>query len=228
MQTETSLARRYHWCSDGLDSFVTEPHTAVCGAHQGDILNLTHQSAINTQEAMLEITEEKPANILQEIPHMQLPTHYGVKSTDVDLRRLGSVLWLAQEQEVTNFEDLLLLKGLGPRTLQSLTLVSEVIHGTPSRFNDPARFSFAHGSKGGKPFAVPTKVYYVVITTLKDSVEKSKINLSEKSNAIAKLTTLAQRAEQNFTPDRSFDDYITHERKESHKYGGRTIDGWEK
>ena len=158
MAPETSKARRYHWHSAGLKSFVTEPHAAVCGEHQGDILNLTHREAIPTQDGMLQVAAANPDQIVEEVRHMKLPQHYGVKAGDVNLKRLGSILWLAQENEVQQFDELLLLKGMGPRTLQSLTLVSEIIHGTASRFNDPARYSFAHGGKGGRPFPVPTRV----------------------------------------------------------------------
>jgi hypothetical protein len=226
MQANSSLARRYHWFSGAIESFTKEPHTAVCGDHQGEILNLVHKEAQNTQTGILDITKEKPVAIISEIPYMKLPTYYGVKSRDVDLKRLGSILYLAQENEVQQFEELLLLKGLGPRTLQSLTLVSEVIHGTPSRFNDPARFSFAHGSKGGKPFPVPTKVYDEVIQTLQHSVEKAKLGDVEKNKAIKKLTELSQKAEQNFKTDGNLEDLLEHERKNAWKYGGRTIDGF--
>jgi len=180
MQTNTSKARRYHWNSGSFDSFIQEPHTAICGDSQGEILNLVDKMALPTQQGILAITQENPEKILKEIPHMTLPTYYGVKEKDVDLKRLGSILWLAQENETKKFDDLLLLNGLGPRTLQSLTLVSEVIHGTSSRFTDPARFSFAHGGKGGKPFPVPVKVYDEVIETLKNSIEKAKIGENDK------------------------------------------------
>ena len=113
-----------------------------------------------------------------------MPAHHDVRTEDVNLKRLGSVLALAHEKEIRDFESLLLLDGLGPRTLQSLTLVSEVIHGTPSRFSDPARFSFAHGGKDGHPFPVPTKVYDETINHLKVSVEKAKIGDAEKFEAI--------------------------------------------
>ena len=122
-------------------------------------------------------------------------------------------------------EELLLLKGVGPRTIQSLTLVSEVIHGTPSRFHDPARFSFAHGGKDGHPFPVPLTVYDETITQLKTALEKSKIGHSEKSGAIRKLHELAQRAEEHFIPGNGFEQLIQTERDNSWKYGGKTVFG---
>ncbi|MEM6298839.1 MAG: DUF763 domain-containing protein [Bacteroidota bacterium] len=225
MQPNSSMARRYHWHSGNLENFTLEPHTGVCGDHQGDILNLVHRDAQPTQNGILTVSQEKVEVILREIPHMKLPKQYGVTEKDVNLKRLGSILWLAQENEVKQFDELLLLKGLGPRTLQSLTLVSEVIHGTPSRFSDPARFSFAHGGKGGTPFPVPTKVYDEVIDTLRNSVEKAKIGKTDKSKALKKLTTMAQAAEKNFIPNQKLNDYLAHENENSHKYGGRTSKG---
>ena len=159
---------------------------------------------------------------------MKLPHYCDVKEKDVDLKRLGSVLWLSQEQEVQGFEDLLLVPGLGPRTLQSLTLVSEVIHGTPSRFADPARFSFAHGGKSANPFAVPTKVYDQTIEQLQVAVEKAKFGDQDKLKAIEKLTKVAQRAEAGFQPNNGFKEYLDNERKNSPKYGGRFVEKREK
>lgn len=226
MRPENGRARRYHWNSSSLKSFVEEPHTAICGDHQGDILNLVDRNAKPTQTSMLCITQEDPTKILAEIPHMKLPNYYAVKDADVDLKRLGSILWLAQESQTQTFEELLLLKGLGPRTLQSLALVSEVIHGTPSRFTDPARFSFAHGSKGGKPFPVPTKVYDETIATLKTAVEKAKISSTDQQQAIKKLSDLSQEAESDFTPKSGVQDLIQKENEDAWKYGGRTIYGF--
>ena len=226
MQTETSKARRYHWNSNSINSFVEEPHTAICGDFQGEILNLVAKQAKPTQLAIIDIAKENPEKMLEEIKHLTLPTYKDIKAKDVDLKRLGSILWLAQETQTQLFEDLLLLKGLGPRTLQSLALVSEVIHGTPSRFTDPARFAFAHGGKGGRPFPVPTKVYDEVIDTLKNSVEKAKIGDSDKQSVIQKLTQITQKAERNFTPNDNFEALLQKEKDDAWKYGGRTINGF--
>jgi hypothetical protein len=224
MEGEKGLARRYHWHSGKLDSFTEEPHAAVCGDNQGLILNLTAKDATETKRAIMEISQENPMKILQEVPYMKLPTYCDVRAQDIDLKRLGSILWLAQEQEARGFEDLLMLKGLGPRTLQSLTLVSEVIHGTPSRFSDPARYSFAHGSKNSKPFPVLTKVYDETIDALKTSVEKAKIGDKDKLNAIKKLSKIAQKAEAGFTPNDNFSRLLQKENREAYKHGGRSLD----
>ncbi|HMP24310.1 MAG TPA: DUF763 domain-containing protein [Saprospiraceae bacterium] len=228
MQTKTSKARRYHWNSDSIESFVEAPHTAICGDFQGEILNLVDKQAKPVQSAILNIAKENPEKMLEEIRHMTLPTYCDIKAKDVDLKRLGSILWLAQETETQSFEELLLLKGLGPRTLQSLALVSEVIHGAPSRFSDPARFAFAHGGKGGRPFPVPTKVYDETITTLRSSVEKAKIGDADKQNAIKKLTEMAQKSEANFTPNDNFEALLQKEKDDAWQYGGRTVNGFVK
>jgi hypothetical protein len=225
MRTGDKTARRYHWHSENIVSFVEEPHTAICGINQGKILNLTAKEASATREGMIKITREKPELMLQEIQQLILPSHHDIRSEDVDLKRLGTILWLAHENHSENFEELLLLQGVGPRTLQSLTLVSEVIHGTPSRFKDPARFAFAHGGKDGHPFPVPLKVYDETIATLQTAVHKSRLGQTDKQEAIKALTKLAQQAENNFTPENNFDALIEKEKDDSWKYDGRTVFG---
>jgi hypothetical protein len=225
MREGTATARRYHWHSASLTSFVNEPHTAICGQNVGQILNLVSGDASVTRDGIVSIVHQDPNMMLQEARHLVMPAHHDVRSSNVDLKRLGSILWLAQEKQAHQFEDLLLLEGLGPRTLQSLTLVSEVIHGTPSRFSDPARFSFAHGGKDGHPFPVPTKVYDQTIQTLRTAVDKAKLGQSEKRDAIKALTQIAQTAEKNFIPQDNFDALIEKERNESWKYGGKTVFG---
>lgn len=227
MSTGNSTARRYHWHSAGLRSFVDEPHTAICGPNQGEILNLADHQADPARKAVLSLTQEKPELMMQDAQRMlTLPAHHDVRAADVDLRRLGAVLWLAHERQLADFEELVLLEGVGPRTLQSLALVSEVIHGTPSRFRDPARFAFAHGGKDGHPFPVPIDVYDETIAILQNAVHKAKVGQSDKLDAMKKLTALAQRAEDSFTPTgRGLDELIARERAESWKYGGRTVFG---
>jgi hypothetical protein len=225
MQPDSKTARRYHWHSDNITSFVEEPHTGICGINQGMILNLTDGTANTTRESILKITHDKPEFIMKEFQQLLMPSHHDVQASDVNLKRLGSILWLAFEQHPDNFEELLLLNGVGPRTIQSLTLVSEVIHGTPSRFKDPARFSFAHGGKDGHPFPVPIKVYDETIQTLQTAVHKAKLGVNDKAEAIKKLHQIAARAEKDFVPNSNFNELIETERKDSWKYGGQTVFG---
>lgn len=226
MNDATGMARRYHWHSEKVKSFLENPHTFIYGQNQGEILNLTDIQSADAKNAIVSITQESPGRMLPEIQKIVLPSHHDVKAKDVNLKRLGAVLALAHEKEVRDFESLLMLEGVGPRTIQSLALVSEVIHGTPSRFTDPARFSFAHGGKDGHPFPVPTKVYDETITILKTSVEQAKIGDSDKQQAIKNLTMIAQQLEQGFEPaPDAFDKVIEKERRESYTYGGRTVFG---
>ena len=225
MNDASGLARRYHWHSPTIKSFVEDPHTFIYGQNQGKILNLTDKLASPTRESVLSLSMEDPARMLPEIKKLVMPGHHEVRAKDIDLKRLGGVLALAHEQEVKNFESLLLLEGLGPRTLQSLVLVSEVIHGTPSRFTDPARFSFAHGGKDGHPFPVPLKVYDETLTVLSNAIEKAKIGNSDKQKAIKSLSAVAQNLEKDFVPNANFDKVIQKEREDSYRYGGMTVFG---
>lgn len=225
MNGGNGMARRYHWHSEHIRSFVEEPHAFIYGANQGEILNLTDKSAANTKAGLLELVKESPDKIIAETRKIVMPSHHDVRAEDVDLKRLGSVLALAHEREVKDFESLLLLEGVGPRTIQSLTLVSEIIHGTPSRFTDPARFSFAHGGKDGHPFPVPTKTYDQTIDILRTALEKAKLGNTDKQDAIKNLTLAAQAIEKNFMPNANFYKVIEQERRDSYKYGGRTVFG---
>lgn len=148
----SGMARRYHWHSTQFQSYMDAPHAGITGENQGLILNLTDHQASVTRNSILNMTQENPDKMLSEIRKIVMPRHHDVQISDVNMKRLGAVLTLAHETPPQNFESLLLLEGVGPRTVQSLTLVSEVIYGTPSRFTDPARFSFAHGGKDGHPF----------------------------------------------------------------------------
>lgn len=222
MDPANSAARRYHWHSEEVTSFVEEPHTAVLGIPQEPLLNLTDRAAATTRSAIVSVAHEKPAAILREARHLVMPHRTAISKDQVDLKRLGSILWLAQETEINQFEDLLLLKGLGPQALRSLTLVSELIHGTPSRFSDPARYAFAHGSKSGNPYPVPTVTYDETIQTLRTAVERAKLGQTDKYKAIRKLTGLAQRAENQYTPNDFLEGFMAQERTNSWKVGGRT------
>ncbi|WP_184550283.1 DUF763 domain-containing protein [Mucilaginibacter sp. FT3.2] len=225
MSDASSTARRYHWHSERLTSFVDDPHTSIYGKNTGLILNMTDKLADASRNGVMQIAGENPDKMLKEISRLVMPNHHEVKAKDVDLKRLGTVLWLAHEKQPADFEELLLLQGLGPRTLQSLALVSEVIHGTPSRFKDPARFSFAHGGKDGHPFPVPTKVYDETIGVLQNAIYKAKIGLTDQNEAIKRLHKIAENAEKDFTPNANFEQVIAKEREDSWKYGGRTVFG---
>jgi len=224
MNGHNRMARRYHWLSSALQSFMEEPHTSVCGKNQGMILNLTDKLATPTKEGILELTKEVPDKLMKEVSII-LPNHHEVRAEDVNLKRLGAALILAHETNVSDMESLLLLEGVGPRTLQSLTLVSEVIHGTPSRFLDPARFSFAHGGKDGHPFPVPTRVYDQTIEVFDKAIHQAKLGDKDKSEALKNLSKISQEMEKGYTPNNYFDKLVQHERDTSYLYGGKTVFG---
>ena len=229
MNGPVGMARRYHWHSPGIRSFVEEPHASIVGVNQGKILNLTDKKALTTREGILEITRESPVKMIDEIRLMVLPSHHDISYSDVDLKRLGAVLAIAYDRKFKDFEDLLLVEGLGPKTLRSLTLVSEVIHGTPSRFKDPARFSFANGGKDGHPFPVQTSVYDETFQYLRRAIDNAKLGIYDKQRAIKGLVPLADRLEQNFIPNMEhFQKYIDKEIKESPDHGGKTAAGRQK
>lgn len=225
MNPNSKTARRYHWHSQDLKSFINEPHTFIYGENQGAILNLTAGTAEKSRAGILELSKESPTKIMKEMQHLSMPSHHDVRMEDVNMKRLGAMLWATHENKPEDFEELLLLKGMGPRALQSLALVSEIIYGTPTRFEDPARFSFAHGGKDGHPFPVPLKIYDETISTLQRAINRAKIGNTDKVDAIRKLSEISRKAEEGFTPNTNFDALIQKERNESHLYGGRTIFG---
>lgn len=269
MNVDARAARRYHWCSSNLRSFVEEPHAGVVGENRGQILNLTHQEARDTRSSILELAHENPDRMMREIRQIVapnasiikpaqldlfepprdivvasdglpvrsvrdpillnssrdciMPARHEVRAEDVDLKRLGGVLATAYESDPKDFESLLLTPGLGPRTLQSLTLVSEVINGTPSRFRDPARYSFAHGGKDGHPFPVPCHVYDESIRVLGTAIEKAKIGDREKLECLNRLHATQLAMEANCEPLADFDKTIEHEKAHFKEWGGKTV-----
>lgn len=223
MNETSRLARRYHWHSAAVRDFTSEPHTAIVGEHVGTIQNLVDQRARPAQNALIAIARDDPGKTVGEVRRLMMPPHHDVRRRDVDERRLGAVLALAHERDLRDFASFLLLEQLGPRTLQSLALVAEVVHGTPTRFSDPARFSFAHGGKDGHPFPVPLKVYDESIGVLKRALEDARVGHSEKLDGMARLDKFARAIEQVASPLADVEATIAHERRLSRELGGRTV-----
>jgi hypothetical protein len=224
MNAETAMARRYHWHSSSVRDFTSEPHTAIVGEHQGTILNLVDARSKAAQQAVLETARESPDKTVDTVRRLVLPAHHEVRSRNVDLKRLGAVLAVAHEREFSDFASLLLLEKLGPRTLQSLALVAEVIHGAPARFSDPARFSFAHGGKDGHAFPVPLKTYDETIGFMRRSLDAAKLGHSEKVDGMRRLDRFAALVENTGTPQADFEAALAHERDISPSLGGRMVD----
>jgi uncharacterized protein len=223
MNPDSHLARRYHWHSASVRDFVSAPHTAIVGQPQGEILNLVDVRAKKAQTALLTIAKEPVTSALNEASKLVMPMHHDVRAKDVDLKRLGAVLAVAHEQELRDFASLLLVEGLGPRTLQSLALIAEVVHGAPARFSDPARFSFAHGGKDGHPFPVPLKTYDESLGVLRRSLAAARLGHTEKLEGFRRLDRLTRKVEEEHEPLAEFDVAIKHEHTISASVGGRTV-----
>ncbi|MDY0882247.1 DUF763 domain-containing protein [Dongia soli] len=243
MNGGSRLARRYHWLSEELKSFVDAPHAAIDGRNQGEIVNLTDHRAEASRRGQLTLLHDLgPDRLLNEIsalrgkapaspaqpllPHLVMPAHHDVRPKDVMLRRLHGALAAAAEAGPADFADLLMVPGVGARTIHSLAMVSEVIHGTPCRFADPARFSLAHGGKDRHPYPVPSLVYDKTIDVLKSAITAAKLGNDERLDAIRRLDAQARRLERSATGP-SLSAFIGEERHRSAEYGGRSVFGWE-
>jgi hypothetical protein len=222
MNGDSGMARRYHWHSAAARDFTNEPHTGIVGEHRGTIMNLVAAAATPAQKAILEVVKTCPVATLTNIRKLTMPTHHNVREENVDLRRLGAVLAVAYEREFHDFASLLLLEKLGPRTLQSLALVAEVVHGKPTRFSDPARFSFALGGKDGHPFPVPLKTYDETIHVMRRSLEAAKIGNTEKIDGLRRLDRFVQAVEHSNAPSADFGKTIARERRTSSSLNGMT------
>ena len=242
MNDASRTARRYHWLSEGLESFVDAPHAAIEGRRQGEIVNLTDRRAAASRSAQLELLaglgpdrlareaaalERAPSPATEPLlPHLVMPDHHDVRSGDVMLRRLHGTLAATAEAGPRDFPELLLVPGVGARTVRSLAMVAEVIHGAPCRFADPARFSLAHGGKDRHPFPVPTEVYDRTISVLRSAVEKARLGQDEKLGAFRRLDEQARRLERHVSGP-SLAAHVGEEMARSPEYGGRSVFGRE-
>jgi len=217
------MARRYHWHSPAVRDFTCEPHTAIVGKPGGLIQNLVDRRAKPAQEVLLAIAHADPDRTLAEARRLVMPAGHDVRPRDVDLKRLGAVLAVAHERELRDFASLLPVEQLGPRTLQSLALIAEVIHGAPTRFTDPARFSFAHGGKDGHPFPVPLSTYDDSLRVLRRSVEAARLGHTERRDGIARLDRFVRAVEKRHAPEADFEAALAHERSISKSLKGRTV-----
>ena len=217
------LARRYHWHSAAVQDFAADPHTAIVGESRGIITNLVDGRAASARDALLTIARDDPSRTLAHARRLAMPHRHDVQAADVNEKRLGAVLALAHERELRDFGSFLLLEGLGPRTLQSLALIAEVVHGAPARFDDPARFAFAHGGKDGHPFPVPLTVYDQSIAVLRRALDAAKLGRTEKLHGFARLDAFTRLVETRLRPEADVHAALAHERALSGSIGGRTV-----
>jgi hypothetical protein len=223
LNDRSGMARRYHWHSASVRDFVAEPHTGIVGANQGTIMNLVDAQAGWAQTSLLNMAHEHPERTLLAARHLRMPAYHDVRVENINLKRLGAVLAIAYERDLHDFAELLLLEKLGPRTLQSLALIAEVVHGAPSRFSDPARFSFAHGGKDGHPFPVPLKTYDESLTFLRNSLKAARLGNTEKRDGFRRLDRFVRAVETRLQPEADFEAVIAHENAISPSLRGRTV-----
>jgi hypothetical protein len=241
MSGERRQARRYHWLSEGLASFVEAPHTAIEGPPRGSIINLTDRRAAASRHGQLDMLaslgpdaivgklaalEQQPLapSAQMELPHLLMPAHHDVRAEDVNVRRLRGALAAAADRGPQDFAELLLTPGVGARTVKALAMVAEVVHGAPYRFSDPARFSLAHGGKDRHPFPVPLKVYDETIRVMKSAVQRARLGHGEELAALRRLDEQSRILER-VAEGPGLGQVIAEERRRSHDYGGRSVFG---
>ncbi|XHS01080.1 hypothetical protein ACFB49_26820 [Sphingomonas sp. DBB INV C78] len=246
MNGDRRQARRYHWLSEGLNSFLDAPHAAIEGHAQGMIVNLTDARAKASRLGQLDLLATLgPDGITRELsrietgppgaeaapsqamlPHLVMPDHHDVRPENIVTRRLHGNLAAAADRAPQDFAELLMVPGVGARTVRALALVAEIVHGAPCRFTDPARFSLAHGGKDRHPYPVPLKVYGHTITVMKNAIVRARLGHTEELAAIRRLDEQARKLERDATGP-SVDALIAQERVASHAFGGRSVFGFE-
>jgi hypothetical protein len=246
MNEDRAEARRYHWQSDKLPGFFESPHAAIEGRNVGAIVNLADVRAERNRAAGLDLVHAGPERAIailrryrqsgnkamslfpetetlsSPLPHLQLPHHHEVRASDVMLKRLSGTLAAAADAGPKDYAELLLTPGIGARTVEALAFVAEVLHGAPSRFSDPARFSLAHGGKDGHPFPVPIKVFDETIRLLKRAVDHAKLGSTEALAAIRRLDAQARMVDSQ-TSGPTFEAFVASERAKSGSFGGRMM-----
>ena len=191
MNKGNRYARRYHWLGEEVTDFVCEPHSAICSQGKGEALNLVAAESEPARNTITQITlEEKPEKILtllKRLKTLDLPSRHHLCLEDIHPDRLNKTLLITYEHQPENFEKLLELQGVGPKTLRALSLISELVYEVPVSFRDPARYSFAHGGKDGHPYPVDRKTYDRSIEILHQALDRAKVGDKEKIAAFRRL-----------------------------------------
>ncbi|MCD6540584.1 DUF763 domain-containing protein [Candidatus Bipolaricaulota bacterium] len=194
MDPTTRMARRYHWISEGLSSFVEEPHKAVVGEKRREVLNLVAREAAPARETIPELVARPPEETLEElrrIPTLVMPhRHRIVSPADLSPRGMRKVLLSLYERAPRDFQEVLATPGLGPKSLRALALVSELIWGAPASIRDPARFAYAHGGKDGTPYPVDRATYDKTIASLRKAILQAKVGRRDRLEALRRLHRL--------------------------------------
>jgi len=204
MSVQIQKARRYHWLSSRISDFVEEPHSGVIADAKIKPLNLTAKGSRENKEISTEIVKEEPKKFLKDLNLIQTKKlknltlmelydkefhWHPVVEEKFDLKRLEKTIFFAHEARPRNFETLLSLKGIGPKTIRALSLVSEIIYGAKPSYEDPARYSFSVGGKDGTPFFVQKGAYNELLNVVEKGIKKAKISNREKIEAQGRLKT---------------------------------------
>jgi hypothetical protein len=190
MSDETSMARRYHWLSDNVESYVSEPHAAICCDATAPTLNLVARESAEVRAASAALAAEKPEVTLKayaHLPLLELPRRHAVGTSDINPKYLQKILLRTYERAPADFESLLSIEGVGAKTLRALALTSELIYGTRASQQDPARYSFAHGGKDGTPYPVDRETYDKTIEVMHHALNAANIDRGEKVRAFRRL-----------------------------------------
>ncbi|MFC1919526.1 DUF763 domain-containing protein [Chloroflexota bacterium] len=197
MNESNRYARRYHWLGEKVADFVSEPHAAICSQTRGKVLNLVAWESTPARDTIAKIvTEEKPEKISAELSHLKtldLPSRHSIELRDINPKRLDRILLSSYERHPENFEALLGLEGVGPKTIRALSLVAELVYGIPISHQDPARYSFAHGGKDGIPYPVDRETYDGTIEYLSRVVNRTRMGEEEKRQSLSRLRLLHTR-----------------------------------
>jgi hypothetical protein len=184
-------ARRYHWLGEKVTDFVSEPHSAILSEARGQALNLVANESDPARNTVTEIaTREKPENVLAELRRLKtlnLPAHHYLSTGDLHPDSLSKIILSTYGRQPQDFEQLLGLQGVGPKTIRALSLISELVYGVAPSYRDPARYSFAHGGKDGIPYPVDRRTYDQSIELLARAINRTKLGIGEKKEALNRL-----------------------------------------
>lgn len=191
MNSDDRSARRYHWLGQDVKDFVIEPHRAVCCDKRQESLNMVAVKSEDARQVSVELSREKPEKIIHEIHlinELKMTHRHWIHETDINPSRIRGTFLKTYERQPEDFETLLGIQGVGPKTIRALSLVSELLYGKAPSYTDPARYSFAHGGKDGTPFPVDRPVYDRTIEIIKKAVNSAKLGNSDKLKAIKRLS----------------------------------------
>ncbi len=193
MNETTRYARRYHWLSEGVRDFVCEPHTAICCDTQSKPLNMVAQESEEARRVSTLLAQEKPWRLvgeLKKLKNLELPAHHQVLIQDIHPDRLAKIFLKTYERQPADFEQLLEISGVGPKTIRALSLIADLVYGAEVSFRDPVCYSFAHGGKDGHPYPVDRQCYDRSIQILEKAIKQAKLGNREKLDALKRLASI--------------------------------------